>query len=103
MGRDESSIYKLKGVIRNYDWGGVEFLSKLLSHSNPKHEPMAEYWLGAHDSASSILITTNKEIRLDQFIEKDKEKVLGKTVTKKFGRLPFLLKILDVRDMLSIQ
>jgi len=98
-----SAIYRLKGVIRNYDWGGVEFLSKLLSQSNPKHEPMAEYWLGAHDSASSILVTGNNQISLNQFIEKDKEMALGKTVAKKFGRLPFLLKILDVRDMLSIQ
>jgi len=103
MGNSESSIYRLKGIIRNYDWGGVEFLSKLLSHSNPKHEPMAEFWLGAHDSASSILVTKNNEARLNQFIEGDKEKILGKTVAKKFGRLPFLLKVLDVRNMLSIQ
>jgi mannose-6-phosphate isomerase len=64
---------------------------------------MAEYWLGAHDSASSILVSENKKIGLNQFIEKDKEKTLGRTVAKKFGRLPYLLKILDVRDMLSIQ
>ena len=103
MGTDESSIYKLKGIIRNYDWGGVEFLSKLLSHSNPKREPMAEYWLGAHDSASSSVVTKNNEIGLDRFIAKDRETILGKTVLKKFGRLPYLLKILDVKDMLSIQ
>ena len=103
MGNSESSVYRLKGIIRNYDWGGVEFLSKLLSHANPKHEPMAEFWLGAHDSASSILITAKDEITLHEFIQNDKEKILGKTVAKKFGRLPFLLKILDVRDMLSIQ
>jgi mannose-6-phosphate isomerase len=103
MARDESSMYKLKGIIRNYDWGGVEFLSKLLLHSNPGGEPMAEYWLGAHDLASSILVTKNNEIGLNQFIEKNKEKALGKTVAKKFGRLPYLLKILDVKDMLSIQ
>jgi mannose-6-phosphate isomerase len=103
MANSGSSIYKLKGIIRNYDWGGVDFLSKLLSHSNPKHEPMAEYWLGAHDSASSVLVAGNNEIGLNQFIEKDKEKALGKTVARKFGRLPYLLKILDVRDMLSIQ
>jgi len=99
----ESSVYKLKGIIRDYDWGGVEFLSKFLSLSNPNHEPMAEYWLGAHDSASSILVTMNSEMGLNQFIEEEKEKVLGKTVTKKFGRLPYLLKVLDVRNMLSIQ
>ena len=103
MGNSGYSIYKLKGIIRNYDWGGVEFLSKLLSHANPKHESMAEYWLGAHDSASSVLITGKNEIGLNQFIERDKERALGKTVAKKFGRLPYLLKILDVRDMLSIQ
>src|SRR5690348_7978377 len=103
MGNGGYSIYKLKGVIRNYDWGGVAYLSNLLSHANPKQEPMAEYWLGAHDSASSVLITGNGEIGLNQFIEKEKEKTLGKTVAKKFGRLPYLLKILDVRDMLSIQ
>jgi mannose-6-phosphate isomerase len=103
MASNESSIYKLKGIVRNYDWGGVEFLSKLLSQPNPQHEPMAEYWLGAHDLASSILVTRNDEIGLNQFIEKDKENVLGKRVSKKFGRLPYLLKILDVRDMLSIQ
>ena len=103
MGNGGYSIYKLKGVIRNYDWGGVAYLSNLLSHANPKQEPMAEYWLGAHDSASSVLITGNGEIGLNQFIEKEKEKTLGETVAKKFGRLPYLLKILDVRDMLSIQ
>jgi len=103
MGNSRSSIYKLKGIIRNYDWGGVEFLSKLLSHSNATHESMAEYWLGAHDSASSVLISGTNEIGLNQFIEKDKENALGKTVAKKFGRLPYLLKILDVRNMLSIQ
>jgi mannose-6-phosphate isomerase len=68
----------LKGVIRNYDWGGVEFLSRLLSHSNPKDEPMAEYWLGAHDSASSILVTKDSEIGLNQFIEKIKRGFLEK-------------------------
>ena len=64
---------------------------------------MAEYWLGAHDTASSKLIIENDEIPLNEFISGNKEKVLGTIVSKKFGRLPFLLKILDVKDMLSIQ
>jgi len=103
MESNKPGIYKLKGVIRNYDWGGTEFLSKLLSHPNPHHQPMAEYWLGAHDTASSIIVTNKGEVLLNQFISADKEKFLGTTVTKRFGRLPFLLKILDVKDMLSIQ
>ena len=103
MNSTEPAIYQLKGVIRNYDWGGTEFLSKLLSIPNPDQKPMAEYWLGAHDTASSKLITENDEIPLNEFISGNKEKVLGTIISKKFGRLPFLLKILDVKDMLSIQ
>ena len=103
MTMNESSIYKLKGVIRDTTGEELSFFQNYCRIPNPKHEPMAEYWLGAHDSASSILVSKNSEIGLNQFIEKDKEKSLGKTVSKKFGRLPYLLKILDVRDMLSIQ
>lgn len=103
MAGKKLGIYKLKGVVRNYEWGGTSFLSNLLSLPNPKRQPMAEYWLGAHDSDSSVLIDSDKENKLNQFISADKESILGKTVSKKFGRLPYLLKILDVKDMLSIQ
>jgi mannose-6-phosphate isomerase len=103
MNSKESAIYKLKGVIRNYDWGGTKFLTALLSVPNPDQNPMAEYWLGAHETASSKIIITNNEIPLNEFIDGNKEEVLGSIVSKKFGRLPFLLKILDVKDMLSIQ
>jgi len=96
-------IYKMKGVIRNYDWGGAVFLSKLLSYTNPQHVPMAEYWLGAHDADPSILFEGEKEVRLNRFVASDAEKILGRTIAKKFGRLPYLLKLLDVKDMLSIQ
>ena len=102
MSNVEKGVYQLKGITRNYEWGGKEFLSKLLSISNSQQEPMAEYWLGAHETAPSIVMN-NGESFLNQFIAADKEKALGKTVAKRFGRLPYLLKILDVRDMLSIQ
>lgn len=103
MDNRTAAFYKLKGIVRNYDWGGTEFLSKLLSHPNPQNKAMAEYWLGAHDTDSSILLTGKGQTTLTEFVAGDKEKILGKTIAKKFGRLPYLLKILDVRDMLSIQ
>lgn len=103
MGNHKPAVCKLQGVIRNYDWGGTEFLSQLLSYPNPQKKPMAEYWLGAHETAPSLLLTEGEELRLDQFIAKETEKILGKPVAKKFGRLPYLLKVLDVKDMLSIQ
>ncbi|MES1217002.1 MAG: mannose-6-phosphate isomerase, class I [Bacteroidota bacterium] len=40
---------------------------------------------------------------LDKLIDENKESVLGKYVADEFGTLPYLLKVLDVRDMLSIQ
>ena len=103
MGSIKPAIYKLKGNIKKYDWGGVEFISNLFSYPNPGNEPMAEYWLGAHDLSSSRLITDRKEMSLKKFIEDDTDQVLGRTTSRRFGRLPYLLKVLDVRDMLSIQ
>jgi mannose-6-phosphate isomerase len=103
MSSDKSGIYKLKGVIRDYDWGGTNFLSDFLSYPNPLKKPMAEYWLGAHESAPSVIESSNGDIELTRFIASGKESILGKTVAKKFGRLPYLLKVLDVKDMLSIQ
>jgi mannose-6-phosphate isomerase len=103
MSGNKSAIYKLKGVIRKYDWGGADFLAELLSYPNPLNEPMAEYWLGAHESAPALVETLNGDVELNEWIAGDSEAILGKTVAKKFGRLPYLLKLLDVKDMLSIQ
>jgi len=103
MGANKSAIYKLEGVVKNYDWGGREFLSELLSWPNPQQQPMAEYWLGAHETASSVIVTPNGDLELNKFIAIDPEEILGKIIAKKFGRLPYLLKLLDVKDMLSIQ
>jgi len=103
MTSHEATIYKLKGVVMNYDWGGTDFLAELLSYPNEFKRPMAEYWLGTHEIAPSFLVTKKGDVPLDKFIKKETETILGKTVAKKFGRLPYLLKLLDVRDMLSIQ
>ena len=68
MSGSQSGIFKLKGVIKTYDWGGKEFLSELLSQPNPEKQPMAEYWLGAHGIDSSIIFSEAKEIRLNLFV-----------------------------------
>ena len=44
-----------------------------------------------------------KAIALDKYIQQQPEETLGSYTTGRFGRLPYLLKILDVKDMLSIQ
>ncbi|HQR93783.1 MAG TPA: mannose-6-phosphate isomerase, class I, partial [Sediminibacterium sp.] len=75
----------------------------LLGVPNPENKPFAEYWMGAHPSASSILQTPEGDILLSDLIQKDPEAALTKDVYQKFGELPYLLKVLDVKDMLSIQ
>jgi mannose-6-phosphate isomerase len=103
MPKPNHSIYKLEGVIKHYDWGGTDFLAELLSQPGRQEKPMAEYWLGAHQLSSSLIHTEAGKIPLKDFINENKEQVLGKTVSKKFGGLPYLLKVLDVKDLLSIQ
>jgi mannose-6-phosphate isomerase len=96
-------IYPLTGKVQPYSWGGFEYIAQLLGINNHEHQPMAEYWLGAHPNYPSTLTLHESTISLFEFINIDKQNVLGEKVAREFGSLPFLLKVLDVRQMLSIQ
>lgn len=98
-----TGISPLSGIVKHYDWGGKSLIPALLNIKNEDQKPFAEYWLGAHDTDSSVLKVGSKGEKLNQFIAANKEEVLGKTTSTRFGRLPYLLKVLDVKDMLSIQ
>jgi len=95
-------IFKLKGVVQHYSWGGYDFIPELLGIDNIEVKPFAEYWLGAHDNHPAFIEDDNK-IPLTDFIKADKVGILGISTSKKFTSLPYLLKVLDVRQMLSIQ
>ena len=81
----------------------------LLGIDNPAHRPFAEYWLGAHDNAPAELEGLMQEdaptagSALNAYIREHPEDTLGPHTAARFGRLPYLLKILDVHEMLSIQ
>ena len=96
-------MYKLKGKVQHYAWGGYYFIPQLLGIENSNHQPFAEYWMGIHPLAPSVIIDSNNEILLSNKIAADPENILGKKIAAQFGNLPFLFKILDVKDMLSIQ
>jgi len=98
-----NKIFKLNGVIQHYAWGGNTFIPDLLGVENTNQMPFAEYWMGAHPSASAILETNDGPVSLIDIIKKDPETVLTKAVYNRFGELPYLLKVLDVKQMLSIQ
>lgn len=100
---DAGKVYKLKGAVRHYDWGGTQYIPALLGVDNSAGEPFAEYWMGAHPSAPSKLVTeAGQEISLHELF-RSQPGLLGEAVNNYFEELPYLFKILDVKQMLSIQ
>ncbi|NQW78569.1 MAG: mannose-6-phosphate isomerase, class I [Chitinophagaceae bacterium] len=95
--------YKLQGKHRHYDWGGNTFLPNLMGVENVNHLPYAEYWMGTHPLAASTIQTIEGEKDLSKLINEQPVQWLGKEVAHKYNALPYLYKILDVHDMLSIQ
>jgi mannose-6-phosphate isomerase len=97
------SVYPLKGKVQHYAWGGYDFIPQLLGESNSSQQPYAEYWLGAHPSHSATIELGEQALPLVQLIKEQPALVLGQKVEQQFGPLPYLLKVLDVKQMLSIQ
>lgn len=98
----QPSVYKLKGKVQHYAWGGFDFIPQLLGVEKTG-QPFAEYWLGAHSSQPAEIDVHGDLKKLNLWIEEEGEAALGQTVATKFHSLPYLLKVLDVRQMLSIQ
>jgi mannose-6-phosphate isomerase len=99
---NSNGVYPLKGAVQHYQWGGSSFLPLLLREHNPDGLPWAEYWLGVHPKGMAQVTAQDKMLPLADFLSKE-PKHLGAKVQQTFGELPFLLKILDVESMLSIQ
>ena len=98
------AIYKLKGAVQHYAWGGIGFIPDLLNIENNAKEPFAELWMGTHIKGPANILTFKDSLSLKDFIEKAPEEKLGVQVANRFNKqLPFLFKILDVQKMLSIQ
>jgi mannose-6-phosphate isomerase len=99
---DPCNVYKLKGAIQHYAWGGYEYIPRLLGIDNADKQPFAEYWMGAHNSAPSQIQNGENSFELNELLRSHPE-LLGSSTEKKFKQLPYLFKVLDVREMLSIQ
>lgn len=99
----QDKIVKLQGKVQHYAWGGAEYIPSLLGIRNDNKEPFAEYWMGAHPLAPSEIVTTTGNRSLYDAIKADPLTMLNEKVTKQFGELPYLFKVLDVKQMLSIQ
>lgn len=99
----QDKIFKLKGKVQHYAWGGYEYIPQWMGIQNTEHKPYAEYWMGAHPLAPSAILTQHGELSLNQLVHDHHAEFIGEKVFQQFGELPYLFKILDVKDMLSIQ
>ncbi|KGM29726.1 mannose-6-phosphate isomerase [Photorhabdus aegyptia] len=98
-------MLKMINQIQHYSWGSKTALTDIYGVENPDNLPMAELWMGAHPKSSSFVTNpeTGKPIALNELIASDPEKYLGKKVSDRFHRLPFLFKVLCAAQPLSIQ
>jgi mannose-6-phosphate isomerase len=100
----KTEVLRLQGGVQHYDWGGHDFIPRLLGVANPDRRPFAELWIGAHPKAPSMAETADGAVFLDKLIAETPDAILGSAAAKLFdGRLPYLFKVLDIAKMLSIQ
>ena len=94
-----SGLLLMENPVREYSWGSVSALPRLL-RVPATGRPQAEMWMGAHESAPSLV----GGVSLASRVSSDPLGELGEGVVSSFGpRLPFLLKVLAAASPLSLQ
>lgn len=86
-----NTLMPISGRVQAYQWGGFDYLPQLLQYTNTEQQPQAEYWLGVHPAAPAQVQTPTGD------------KAMADVLEDHNCKLDFLFKILDVREMLSIQ
>ncbi|ONI75465.1 mannose-6-phosphate isomerase, class I [Kribbella sp. ALI-6-A] len=93
-------VARLATTIRDYAWGSPTAIPALLG-VEPDGTPQAELWMGAHESAPSVLPSGES---LYDLVSARPAEILGEETAEQFdGRFPFLAKILAAAQPLSIQ
>ena len=86
--------------IQHYHWGDYSFIPEL--QGRPKgDQPEAELWMGAHPTSPSRTVESDRG--LDDIISTDPQNTLGPQASDFQNELPFIMKILAIREPLSIQ
>jgi mannose-6-phosphate isomerase class I len=95
---------RVRGGVQHYAWGSTDAIPELLGQANPRHEPFAELWLGAHPDLPAHATIGSGDIALNRLTGAAGPVLLGKRAFEQFdGAFPFLLKILSAAKPLSIQ
>jgi mannose-6-phosphate isomerase len=93
-------VARLRNTVRDYAWGSRTAIPELTG-VEPDGTPQAELWMGAHESAPSVLPSGES---LYDLVSSKPSEVLGAETAEEFqGRFPFLAKLLAAEQPLSIQ
>lgn len=93
----------MRNPIQEYDWGSRDALTRLFGIPNPDRKPQAELWMGAHPNGCSRVELAGMPTRLSALIAGHPVAMLGEATATRFGKLPFLFKVLCADKALSIQ
>lgn len=95
---------RLQGAVQNYAWGAKHpcLVSRQLDTVDP-NLPYAELWFGAHSKGPSMVEVSGAWFNLREVISLYPTEVLGPEVAAHISDLPFLLKLLSIKEALSIQ
>lgn len=95
--------HRMQNPVKEYAWGSRTAIARLLGGAAATPRPQAELWMGAHPTASSVIQPDGRDAALIGLFEEQPAAWLGAAVTARFGRLPFLLKVLAAERPLSLQ
>lgn len=97
-------MYLLRAPLRNYAWGSATLLAELQGRV-PTGRPEAELWMGAHPGSPAGAVPAADPradpVPLHELFAADPGRHLGEAA--RFGRLPYLVKLLAAGRPLSIQ
>jgi mannose-6-phosphate isomerase len=97
-------IAVLENRIKEYSWGSKSFIPELLGELSPAKRPMAEMWMGTHQSGPSMAVYNNQSVPLEKLIGENPSGILGDYIAGKFSnKLPFLFKVIAAEKPLSVQ
>ena len=91
---------RLDPAVRHYDWGSRTAIPDLLGLP-ASDRPWAELWFGAHPQGPALAGEAGTP--LDQAVAADPVAALGPAAAARFGRLPFMVKVLAAARPLSLQ
>jgi mannose-6-phosphate isomerase len=96
--------FKFEPILKKIIWGGNQICR--FKGIQPEQNGIGESWEISHvkDKVSIVSEGDLKGKSLEELIESDGEKLLGKQVIERFGTtFPLLIKFIDARDALSVQ